>query len=99
MFAVVRRTAYDPAQLAQVRERLAEFQPLHADQPGYRGTLVVDAGDGRWLTVNLWETQEQATAALPAVGPAVRRLLGPLQAGPSEVLGAGPVVLTDLARA
>lgn len=99
MYAIVRANTYDPARLAQGRDQLAEFQELHARQPGYRGTLVVDAGDGRWLAVNLWETQEDANAALPALIPVVQRLLEPMMAAPSELIGTGPVVLTDLTRA
>ena len=95
MHAIVRSNTYDPARLTQVRDHLDEFQAAHARQPGYRGTIVVDAGNGRWLTVNLWETEEHATAALPAMAPVVQRLLGPLTVA-SEVLGAGSVVLTDL---
>ena len=96
MYAIVRENTYDPAKLEQGQDRLAEFQALHVRQPGYRGTLVVDAGAGRWLTVNLWETQEHATAALPALVPVVQRLLEPMMAGPSQLVGTGPVVLTDL---
>ena len=96
MYAIVRENTYDPAKLDQGQARLIEFQALHARQPGYRGTMVVDAGDGRWLTVNLWETKEHATAALPALIPEVQRLLEPMMAGPSELIGTGPVVLTDL---
>ncbi len=99
MYAVVRDNTYDPSKLAQGRERLAEFQAIHARQPGYRGGIVVDAGDGHWLTVNLWESEEQAIAALPALVPEVQRLLEPMMAGPSHLIGTGPVVLTDLARA
>jgi len=98
MYAIVRDNPYDPTKLAQGHEQLEEFQALHARQPGYRGTIVVDAGNGHWLTINLWETQEHATAALPALVPEVQRLLEPLMAGPSQVIGAGHIVLTDLTR-
>ncbi|MPZ12923.1 MAG: hypothetical protein GEU73_00590 [Chloroflexi bacterium] len=99
MYAVARFNTYDTDKLAQGREQLAEFQELHSRQPGYRGAIIVDTGRGRWLTVNLWETQEQATAALPALVPVVQRLLEPMMAEPSQVIGTGPVVLTDLVRA
>ena len=98
MYAIVRSNTYHPTKLAEVRAQLAEFQELHAHQPGYRGAIVVDAGNGRWLTVNLWESEEHATAALPAMVPQVQRLLGPLTAAPSEVIGTGSVVLTDLTK-
>ena len=99
MYAIVRENTYDLAKLARSHAQLADFQALHARQSGYRGTLVVDAGDGRWLTVNLWETEEHATAALPALVPVVQRLLEPMMASPSLIIATGPVMLTDLKRA
>jgi hypothetical protein len=76
-----------------------EFQVRHASQPGYQGNIVVDAGNGRVLTVTLWETQEHATAARSVLEPEVQRLLRPLMTAPSQVIGTGPVVATDLTRA
>jgi hypothetical protein len=38
----------------------------------------VDAGNGSWLTINLWETEKHAAAALPALMPEVQRLLEPM---------------------
>ena len=96
MYAIIRETTYDPAKLSQGQDRLAAFQAAHARQPGYRGTIVVDAGNGRQLAVNLWESEEHAAAALPAMAPVVQRLLEPMMAGPSQLLGAGLVVLADL---
>ncbi len=98
MYAIVRETIYDPTKLIRGGDRLAEFQALHARQPGYKGSIVVDAGNGRWLTVNLWETEAHAAAALPAMMPAVQRLLEPMMAGPSQFIGGGPVVLADLTQ-
>lgn len=96
MYAIVRDNRYDPAKLAQGQAQLDEFQALHARQPGYRGSIVVDAGNGRWLTINLWETQEHAASALSALVPEVQRLLEPLMAGPSQAIGAGPVAQIEL---
>ncbi len=98
MYAIVRESTYDPAKLAESRDQLDEFQALHSRLPGYRGTIVVDASDGRWLTVNLWESEEEATAALPSMVPVVQRLLEPMMTTPSKMIGAGLVVLTDLTR-
>jgi hypothetical protein len=97
MYAIVRENTFDPSKLVQADEQLAEFQEVHSQQPGYSRTLVIDLGQGRQLTVNLWDTEEHSNAALPAMIPVVRRLIEPLMAGPSRPLGAGPVALTDLA--
>jgi hypothetical protein len=97
MYAIVRENTYDPASLARGRDQLDEFQALHARQPGYSGSLVVDVGGGRRLTINLWDSEEHAAAALPGLVPELRRLLEPLMAAPSRLVGAGPVVTSDLA--
>ena len=99
MYAVVRRNTFDPEKLAAGGAALEEFQARHAAQPGYRGTVVVDVGEGQWLLVNLWETKEDGMRAWPALVPEVKRLLEPLMAAPSEFVGAGPVVQTDLRAA
>jgi hypothetical protein len=99
LYAIVRDTTYDPAKLREGSGQLAEFQEIHARQPGYRGTLVVDVGNGRWISINLWESEQHAQAALPIMVPVVQRLVEPLLARPSELVGTGPVVLTDLTPA
>lgn len=99
MYAIVRDTRYDPAKLRHGRAQLAEFQELHARQPGYCGTVVVDVGDGRWISVNLWEREQDAQAALPVMVPVVQRLIEPMTTEPLQLVGAGPVVLTDLTKA
>lgn len=96
MYAIVRENAFDPAKLAQAGDQLAEFQDLHSRQPGYSGTIVIDLGEGRQLAVNLWDNEDHARDALPAMVPIVHRLLDPLMAGASRPVGAGPVSLTDL---
>jgi|ERR671933_409290 hypothetical protein len=96
MYGVIRVNQYDPAKLAEGQVQLDEFQALHDRQPGALGTLIVDAGDNRWITINLWESQERATAALPGLVPEVRRLLEPLLAGPSQLIAAGPVRLNTV---
>jgi len=98
MYAIVRESTYHPNALERGRDRLDEFQALHAAQPGYAGTVVVELSAGRWLTVNVWESEEDARTALPAMAPAVERLLEPMMARPSEMIGAGRVVLTDLIK-
>jgi hypothetical protein len=96
MYAVVRDNRYDPAKLAEGQAQLDEFQALHDRQPGALGTLMVDAGDHRWITINLWDSQEHAAAALPGLVPEVQRLIEPLLAAPSQLIAAGPIRLDTL---
>lgn len=91
MYAILRRYACDPAKRDQARSALAEVRRLHEAQPGYVGSLVIETGES-WIAVNLWETEQAAAAGREAIGPRVRGLLGPLGAGPSELLAAGQVV-------
>jgi hypothetical protein len=42
MYAVLRLNSFDPAQLADSEERLQQFEKVHASQPGYIGSVVVD---------------------------------------------------------
>jgi hypothetical protein len=98
MYAIVRESTYDPDALKRGKDRFDEFQALHATQAGYAGTMVVELSAGRWLTVNLWNKEEDARAALPVMVPVVERLLEPMMTAPSEMIGAGPVVLTDLTK-
>lgn len=99
MYAIVRDATYDTSRLAQGGAQLEEFQAIHAHQPGYAGTIVVDLGNGRRLSVNLWESEAQAQAALPRMVPHVERLVTPLLTAPAELLGSGSVVDTDLIKA
>ncbi len=96
MYAVVRELRYDAAKLSGASGQLEEFQRLHASQPGYIGSLSVEAGQGRRVVVNLWQSEAQAFAGRAALEPAVRRLVEPLLAAPAQLLGAGPVVDNDL---
>lgn len=92
MYAVVRLNHFDAAKLDQHADDVAEFDRIHAEQPGFVGSLIVDLGDGKQATVNLWDKQESAEAALPRIGPVVGRLLNPLMASPSHLLGTGHVI-------
>ena len=68
MYAIARINSFDESRLAAAAERLTSFDKLHAAQPGYRGSVVVDMKDGRRLLVNLWESEQHASA-----GPVCRR--------------------------
>jgi hypothetical protein len=95
MFAIVRLNSFDPIKLA-ASPALEEFDQLHRTQPGYVGTVIVDLQAGRRLVLNLWESEQHSAAALSVLGPEVSRLLEPLMSHPSELVGAGTVISTDL---
>jgi hypothetical protein len=96
MHAVIRETHYArDMPIAESRE-FQEFQELHAARPGYRGTIVVDSGNGRFLTLTLWEGEDEMNAAREALEPVVEKLLNPLMTAPSRLLATGPVVVDDL---
>jgi hypothetical protein len=95
MHAVVRETRYPRDMPIEQTPEFKEFQEIHARRPGYRGTVVVNAGDGRFLTVTLWDTADSMAAARMALEPVVERLLNPLMTAPSQLLGTGRVVVDD----
>jgi hypothetical protein len=97
MYAVFRETRYAPDREVVSTPEYQEFNAVHAAQPGYRGTVVADVGDGRLLTVTLWATAEAMAAAREALGPVVGRMLDPLMVAPAVLLGTGRVVVNDLA--
>lgn len=96
MYAVLRLNSFDEGKLAGASEKLDAFDEIHSAQPGYVGSVVVDLGGGRRFALNLWESEEHSTAALSVLGPEVGRLLGPLMSGPSELIGVGTVISSDL---
>lgn len=96
MYAVYRETTYEPDIAIEQTPEFREFQRLHAEQDGYRGTVVTNVGEGRYLTVTLWETEEDMHAARNALGPVVGELLNPLMTEPSNLLGTGEVIENDL---
>jgi hypothetical protein len=99
MFAVVREATYDPEKRAGGGGQLEEFARLRARQPGYRGTVTVDTGNGRTLSLALWETEQQAQAASATLRPEAERLLGPLWTDPSQWIASGPVLQDDIPKA
>src|SRR5215813_7383194 len=96
MYAIARLNSFEPDKLADSADSLQQFDEAHAAQPGYLGSIVIDLHHGRRLVLNLWQSEAHSAAALSTLGPEVRRPLGPLMSKPSELLGAGTVVSTDL---
>ena len=98
MYAILRINNYDPEASAAVTERMAEFDRLHAAQPGFVGSAVVDLGGGSRFLLNLWASAGASRAGLRVLAPEVERLLVPLMSAPSQFLGAGPVLSWPPAR-
>ncbi len=98
MFATVREATFDAEKRARGQAQVEEFARIRAQQPGYRGSLTVDAGNGRMLIVSLWETAEQGRAAQAALDPQAQRLIVPLMSASPHVLGSGEVAYDDLTR-
>jgi hypothetical protein len=96
MYAVFRETYYSAETKIQETNAFKQFQGKHAEQPGYAGTVVTHMGEGRYLTVTLWETKEDMDNARKTLGQVVEELLNPIMAAPAILLGTGPVVVNDL---
>ena len=96
MFAVVREATYDSDKKVRGSKQVEEFARIRAQQPGYRGTVTVDAGSGRTLTIALWETEQQQQAASEKLGPEAQRLMAPLWTTPAQVIGSGEVIHNDI---
>jgi hypothetical protein len=96
VFAVFRETTYEADKPMYESAEFQEFQRAHALRPGYEGTIVADVGDGRFLTVTLWDNASDMDAARDALGPVVGRLLNPMMTTPAKLLGTGKVVVNDL---
>jgi hypothetical protein len=96
MYAVVRDNTLDSEKLVRDGGNIAEFHAAHAAQAGYLGSVIVDAGSGRQITLTLWRSAEEAEAARIALGPVIQRVLVPLMAAPSALVGVGEVIFNDL---
>ena len=96
MYAVFRHNTY-PIDLELDKDpNFRGFQQKHAGQPGYRGTVVTDVGNGQYLSITLWATEADMNAARDALGPVVGSLLDPLMTAPSKLLCTGRVVVNDV---
>ncbi len=96
MYAIVRYDHYEPGRLAEATDALARSRKLHTAQAGYAGSLVVEIRPGESLTINLWNSELDAAAGRMAIGGEVNRIMSGILVAPSEVLGVGNVVATDL---
>ncbi|HEX5354385.1 MAG TPA: hypothetical protein VFW60_09910 [Rhodanobacteraceae bacterium] len=96
MFAVIRDTTHPADKSLRERPEFKAFQDKHAAQPGYRGTIVTHLGNGRHVTLTLWDTVEHMNAAREAIGPVVKTLIDPIMTTPARLLGTGEVVYIDV---
>jgi hypothetical protein len=101
MYAIVAEYPYDPAH-PPTEEALAEMQAIRAQQPGYRGWLLIDTGDGRRLGVYLWDSPEEADAGSPSNNAAMNSIsdqhFRPYLIGPGKRLGRGRVIGSDVSK-
>jgi heme-degrading monooxygenase HmoA len=67
--AILREATYATDTPVHESREFKEFQALHARQPGFAGSYVIDAGDGRLFTVTLWESSTHAAAARAVLEP------------------------------
>ena len=95
-FARLGESTYALDRLATGQAQVDEFWAIRAALPGFLGTIEVDAGAGRYLSLSLWASAAQQQAATPTLPSAVERLLAPLFAAPQRVLGLGAVVYDSL---
>ncbi len=96
MYAVVRETFYSPDEPFYNTEGFKEFDRKHSSLYGYRGSVVVEAEPGRFITLTLWQTREDLAAAREAMAPVVGQFLEPLMTKPAVLIGTGKVVADDL---
>jgi hypothetical protein len=92
VYAIVRKSTYDPVKLDRGRKEMAKFDELHARQPGFRGTITIDVGQNTKVLINVWDSREAAKAGLTQIGPLVEHLVQPLLAADSVLIGEGDVV-------
>lgn len=96
MYAVVRETSYAADRPIYESQQFAQFQQAHSRLPRYRGTIVVDVGGGRLITLR--QVSEEMTTAREAMEPVVDRFLNPLMTAPTKLLGTGAVVVNDIVQ-
>jgi hypothetical protein len=93
---VIRETTYPADKPLGHRPEFKAFQDAHAARPGYLGSIVTHLGNGRYVTMTLWDMAEHMDAARDAIGPAVKKLIEPIMTAPSKLLGTGEVAYADI---
>ena len=98
MYAVVRESQLRSGVQGPNQAAREEFAALRHRQPGHHGSMSIDIGGGRILTIGLWDSQQSADAAGPILRPEMERLLLPELTGPPEVIHQGTVIGNDITR-
>lgn len=96
MYAIVRETSYSHDKPIYQSQQFQQFQHEPSRLHGYECPIVVDAGLGRFITLTLWRTSEDITAARETIARVVERLLNPLMISPAKLLATGAVVVNDI---
>ena len=101
MYAIVAEYPYDPAH-PPTADALAQMQALRAQQPGYRGWLLIDTGAGKRLGISRWDSLAEGDAGTPTAHPAMGQVADehfrPYLVGPGRTLGRGRVVGCDVSQ-
>jgi hypothetical protein len=91
MFAAIRRYHTDPDSLDEVVRQVNEsFVPLISDMPGFVVYIAINAGQGEYGTVSVFEDQDSAEESNRVAEEWVQQNLGELL--PSPDFAAGEVV-------
>ena len=96
MYAVVRESQRRPEGQAQAEADRAEFVALRAQQPGSLGAISLDLGDGRTVTVALWESAQAQQDASAALRQHAERLIFAHTTEPPRIVYQGNVIADDL---
>lgn len=96
MFVSIRK--YPTIAPQEVARRVNEgFLPLISSAQGFIAFYGVDSGDGDWMAVCIFETQEQAEQSNTAASEWVKANVAPLITGPPEIIGGQIVVAKGVA--
>jgi hypothetical protein len=88
MFAAIRRYHTDPDSLDEVVRQVNEgFVPLISDMPGFVAYIALDAGQGEYGTVSVFEDQASAEESNRVAEEWVKENLGELLPNPDYAAG------------
>ena len=98
MHVEIGRNTLDPQNLPGP-EVIQQLQALLAQQPGYRGYLAVEIGDGQRVFVRLWDSAADAKGATenPALREFTAKYISPAVTH-REVVGHGPAIIFDFSE-